>query len=405
MWIGALGGCSTKGISAALDRTERADGPAYSILHLCAPAEVGGLERVVQGLSSESVTQGHRVTVAAVLQPGADASGFLEPLRQAGVDTVRIEVRGRGYLREMRAVGRLLDSLRPDILHTHGYRVDLLHGSGARRRGIATVSTLHGSSRMGGLSHLFEWFQERALRRFDGVIAVSQPLMEELQERGVRQERLHLVPNAWTPPSHPLSRETARAELGVDGGSPVLGWIGRLIPIKGCDVFVDALSQIIDEDWSAVIIGDGPELEGLRSRVRGSGIAHRVRFTGSVPEAARFLSAFDLFVLSSRSEGTPMVLLEAMGAGVPVVATRVGGVPHVLRDGVDGWLLPPEDPQELARSLEEALSDASERVARGDAGRSRVRAHYSRTAWVQWHVAAYVSAIEQRGGRGSGRSR
>jgi len=394
-----------KGSSVVLGEVLHAGGPSYSILHLCAPAEVGGLERVVQGLSAESVAQGHRVTVAAVLQPGADASAFLEPLREAGVETVRIEVRGRGYLEEIRAVGRMLNSLRPDILHTHGYRADLLHGSGARRRGIATVSTLHGSSRMGGLSHLFEWFQERALRRFDGVIAVSRPLMEELQKRGVRKERLHLVPNAWTPPSRPLSRTAARAELGLEEGDRVMGWIGRLIPIKGCDVFVDALSRVPGEDWFAVIIGDGPELEGLRARVRGAGLDHRVSFAGSVPEAAGFLSAFDLFVLSSRSEGTPMVLLEAMGAGVPVVATRVGGVPHVLRDGVEGWLVPPEDPRELARSLEEALSDASERVARGDAAGSRVREHYGKAAWVERHMSAYASAIAQRQGRGGIRSR
>ena len=394
-----------KGSSVVLGEVLRAGGPSFSILHLCAPAEVGGLERVIQGLSAELVAQGHRVTVAAVLQPGADASSFLEPLRIAGVETVRIEVQGRRYLREIRAVGRMLDSLRPDILHTHGYRVDLLHGGGARRRGIATVSTLHGSSRMGGLSHLFEWIQERALRRFDGVIAVSQPLMEELQERGVRKERLHLVPNAWNPPTQPLSRTAARAELGLEEGDPVMGWIGRLIPIKGCDVFVDALSRISHTDWSAVIIGDGPEREGLVSRVAELGIAERVRFVGAVPEAARFLAAFDLFVLSSRSEGTPMVLLEAMGAGVPVVATRVGGIPDVLRAGVDGWLVPPEDPQELARSLEEALSAASVRVARGDAARTRVLERYGRTAWVQRHIVTYSAALEQRGRARLGRKR
>ena len=394
-----------KGSSVVLGEVLRAGGPSFSILHLCAPAEVGGLERVIQGLSSELVAQGHRVTVAAVLQPGADASSFLGPLRGAGVETVRIEVKGRRYLREIRAVGRMLDSLRPDILHTHGYRVDLLHGGGARRRGIATVSTLHGSSRMGGLSHLFEWIQERALRRFDVVIAVSQPLMEELQERGVPKERLHVIPNAWNPPTQPLSRTAARAELGLEEGDPVMGWIGRLIPIKGCDVFVDALSRISHTDWSAVIIGDGPEREGLLHRVSESGAGDRTRFVGAVPEAARLMAAFDLFVLSSRSEGTPMVLLEAMGAGVPVVATRVGGVPDVLRAGVDGWLVPPEDPRRLAEVLEGALLDPSELEARGDAARARVMERYGRSVWVQRHVVAYSAAQERRERARLGRKR
>lgn len=368
-----------------------------SVLHLCAPAEVGGLERVVQGLSSGLAERGHEVVVVAVVEPGADTAPFFGPIQEVGGRTVRLEIPGRGYLRERREVGALLDELRPHVLHTHGYRSDLLHGGSARRRGVATVSTLHGSSRMGGLSHLFEALQERALRRFDGVVAVSAPLVEVLKRKGVPSERIHLVPNGWTPPRSPLSRSEARAVLGLPPGDvPVIGWIGRLIPIKGCDVFLRALAEVGEEPWLASLIGDGPEREHLEELVTRLELGSRVRLHGAIHEAARFMAAFDLFVLSSRSEGTPMVVLEAFGSGTPVVATAVGGVPDLLEEGKAGWLAPPEDPGRLGAAIREALTGKELGLKKGERGRARIEADLGMEAWIQGHLDVYRSAMALR---------
>jgi glycosyltransferase involved in cell wall biosynthesis len=377
-------------------RAEGDTGSPLSVVHVCAPAEVGGLERVVQGLSVGLARRGHTVSLIAVVSPGADLAPFFAPLGPAGVRTIAVELPGRAYLRELNAVGRLILSLAPDVMHSHGYRPDLLHGWSTRRKGIATVSTLHGSSRMGGKSHLFEWIQERALRRFDAVVAVSHPLVDSLERRGVPHDRIHHVPNGWFAPSRPLPRDEARARLGLSPGDRVIGWTGRLIPIKGADVFLRALGLLDTPGWVGCVMGDGPERPALEALAEELGIGDRVRFQGAVQEAARSFAAFDAFVLSSRSEGTPMVLLEAMGAGVPVVATEVGGVPWVVEREREGWLVPSEAPDELARALRAALTDPAEAQARAGRARARVERDFAPDVWIRRHEETYRAAIAVR---------
>jgi glycosyltransferase involved in cell wall biosynthesis len=370
-----------------------------SIAHLCAPARMGGLERVVQGLARGQHARGHRVCVVPVVEPGADLEAFLGPLAAAGVGVHPVTVAGRRYLQERNAVRRFLECWRPDILHTHGYRSDVVNGGMARRQGIATVSTLHGSSRMGGLSHLFEWIQKRALRGFDGVVAVSAPLRVELLDRGVPCERLHLVPNAWQPLTSFLSKPQARTALGVPETGLRIGWVGRLVPIKGPDVFVEALARLSGAGgWSASMIGDGPERQRLEALVRTRAAGGRVILHGGMPQAERFFSAFDVLVLSSRSEGTPMVLFEAMASGVPIVATAVGGVPDVLGDG-GGWLVPPEDPLALASAMKSALSDPAERRERAGRARARLNGEYDPGLWLERHDRVYRAALGRSGRR------
>ena len=369
------------------------------IVHACAPADVGGLERVVQGLACGQARRGHDVTVVAIVSESSRAVPLFAPMADAGVRTVALEFSGRAYLRERAAMRALLRERQPQVLHTHGYRTDLLHGGLARRLGVATATTLHGSSRMGGLSHLVEWWQGSALRRFDAVVAVSRPLVDELHGRGVHPERVHFVPNAWVPAAEPLERVAARKELGArDDGVPVVGWAGRLIPIKGADVFIRALAAVRDREWRASIIGEGPERGALEALAAELGLAERVRFHGAIHGAARVFAAFDLFVLSSRSEGTPMVLLEAIAAGLPVVASSVGGIPDIVQDGRDAWLVPPEQPTSLARAITSALASPDEAARRATAARARVTAEFDAERWIDAHERLYADAVRVRAG-------
>ncbi|TVP58152.1 MAG: glycosyltransferase family 1 protein, partial [Gemmatimonadales bacterium] len=383
-----------------LVRDDRGDG-SLTVVHLCAPAGVGGLERVVQGLTTGLDARGHRVTLMVVVSPGVDLTDLLAPVQRAGVRVVTIRSRGWIGTREMheiRTVRRELAAIRPDVVHTHGYRSDLLHGWHLRCAGIAAVTTLHGSSRMGGLSHLFEYAQLSALRHFDAVIAVSRPLYEKLQDEGVPGSRLHEIPNAWTPPTDPFDRETARKALALeDSDDPVaIAWVGRLIPIKGCDVFLEALAEVRADGWEVRIVGDGPERAALEAQADRLGLRGRVQFMGAIPDAARYLAAFDLFVLSSRSEGTPMVLLEAMGAGLPAIATDVGGVPDVLPRPTDGWVVPSEAPHALARSIERVVRSAELRKERRSASLIRVHQAFDFSEWVVRHEVTYRTAVAVR---------
>lgn len=369
------------------------------MVHVCAPAEFGGLERVVQGLSQGLANIGLDVSVIAVVEPGTPLTTFFEPMKASGVRTVKLEISRRGYLRERYEVGRLLDTIRPDVLHTHGHRPDLLHPGRARRRGVAAVTTLHGFSKLGGYSGMLEWIQQKSLRRFDGIIAVSRPLARGLASQGLPAERVHCVPNACDPPDLMLSRSAARKQMGIAEDHTAIGWVGRLAPIKGADVFLRGLAELAQCDstkWVAYIIGDGPERANLENLARSEGIDDRVRFLGAVSDAGGLLHAFDLYVLSSRSEGTPMALLEAMSVGVSVIATAVGGVSDVLAHGNEGLLVPTESPVALAHAIRNSLSDPSAASSRAKAGQVRVKSDFGTKQWIRRHVEVYRNAIQAR---------
>lgn len=377
-----------------LTRPARAGSPreahsTLSIVHILDPAPAGGLESVVHGLACGQLRGGHRVRVLAPRSAQGEEHPFLEPLRRAGVPFDLLDLPPRGYLAERRRVAELLRQHRPHVVHTHGYRPDLLDAGVARALGIPVVTTVHGSSKMGGVTRLYEWMQWRAFRRFDRVVAVSRPLGASLEAAGVPARRISVIPNALAGGGERPGRAAARAALGVeDGGAPLIGFVGRLIPAKGADLFLEALAAVRDLPWRASVIGDGgdrPMLEALAARL---GIADRVRFHGAVDGAGALFAAFDLFVLSSRTEGTPMVLLEAMDARVPVVATRVGGVPDVVGPR-EALLVPALDVPALSAAVRGALGDGGAARARAEEAARRVAGEFGAERWLARHEDVY----------------
>lgn len=367
----------------------RGAGGAPSILHLLAPGEVGGLERVVQMLAAAQQRAGSQVTVAAVLDPGRSEHPLLEALRGVGVATRALVPPLRAYHRERRMVAELLQQVRPDVVHVHGYRADVIGAPVARRLGVATTSTVHGFTGGGWKNRLYERLQRRAFRRMDAVVAVSRPLHETLARDGIPSARLHLVPNAWAPDAAPLPRVAARRALGIGGdGVFRIGWVGRTSAEKGADVLIEALPALADVPLAVSIVGDGRERAGLEARAAVLGAADRIDWHGLVPDAGRHFSAFDAFVLSSRTEGTPIVLFEAMAAGVPVVATRVGGVPDVVSPA-EALLVEPEAPRALAAAIRAVWRDPGAATTRAAAARERLASAFGPEAWVARYSDIY----------------
>lgn len=358
---------------------------------MAAPGAVGGLERVLQGLALGLADRGHEVHVIAVLTPEPAEAPFCRAFvgRRVILHELRVPPGVRHYATERRQVRALLREIRPDVVHTHGFRSDILDGGLAQALGLPVVTTIHGESFMGGRTALYEWLQWRAYRRFDAVVAVSGPLERTALARGVPRDRLHLVPNAWPGGVSFLERAEARAELGLAPDARVAGWLARMIPVKGADVFLRALAEPASAGWSACLIGDGSEHEQLRAMVTELGLADRVRFAGAIEGGARYLRAFDAFVLSSRSEGTPIALFEAMVAGVPIVASRVGGVPDVLGEDA-GWLVPAEAPAPLAAALQVIRDAPARATAAVQAASHRLESRYSTAAWLARHEAIYA---------------
>lgn len=362
------------------------------MLHVLAPGEAGGLESVVRLLATGQQRRGHRVRVATILD-GADAARpFRAGLEDRGVAVTPLVLPGRAYLRERSLFGKLCRELQPDIVHTHGYRPDIIDAGVARGLRVPTVTTVHGFTGGGFRNRCYEWAQQRSFRDFDAVVAVSAPLEARLAASGIHRRRLHVVPNAYD--ADPVeSRAAARRSLGIPADAYIAGWVGRLTREKGADVFVEAVANSgAPAGLHAAIIGDGSERASLEAAARAQGCASRISWHGVIRNAARLYPAFDVFVLSSRTEGTPIALFEAMAAGVPIVATRVGGVPDVVTEA-EALLVPSDDPAALAAAIRAVHDDPSGAARRARAAAAVLRERFGTASWLAHYDRIYNGLV------------
>ena len=373
-----------------------APGVPLSIVHLLAPGDAGGLESVVRALATGQARQGHIVRMVAVLRAQGAPPSWLEPLAHEGVEVVPLVLPGRRYLRERAVVAALCRELGPDVVHSHGYRPDVVGAAGARKAGTPTVSTVHGFTGGGWKNRLYERLQLRALRAFDAVVAVAMPLAERLALAGVPRERLHVIPNAYGGGTTFATRADARRTLGVAEDVLHIGFVGRLGREKGADVLIDAVHRLAERNLVVSIVGDGRERRALERQAAALGLEGIIRFHGLMPDAARLLRAFNLLVLSSRTEGTPIVLLEGMAAGVPVVASRVGGVPDVVTSR-DALLVPPEQPELLASAIASVLRAPKAAAARANRASARLADIAAMEPWLDRYEQLYREVLRLGG--------
>jgi len=237
-------------------------------------------------------------------------------------------------------------------------------------------------------------------RRAAAVIAVAAPLAETLGEAGSDPSRIHVIPNGVDSDLFaPRDRETSRKEVGVDDATPLLLAVGQLVPVKGFDLLLEAFARLT-APCRLHIAGEGPGREELMRLAGKLGIAERVHFLGLIPHAelARHYSAADAFCLSSRNEGCPNVVLEALASGCPVAAASVGEIPHLIEEGVNGMLAAPQDPVSLGKAIERLLHATLDReaVRRTVAARTWERV----AACVQEVFAGVVAATDTPVDRG-----
>lgn len=337
---------------------------------------------------------GGEVAVALMLDAGAPLPPGWEELQGAGVRVLSHRLPPRAYLRERAQYLAWIREFRPTVVHSHGYRADLIAGSAAGALGIPRVSTVHGFTGGDWKNRLYERLQLRAFRRFATVIAVSRPLKERLIRQGLPADRIAVIPNAWAPVP-PTPRGPARARLGLTDSDFAIGWVGRLSAEKGGDVFLAALAAGAGRDAVPVIVGDGRERPALERQAADLGLAGLVRWTGMVPQAAALFPGFDCYVLSSRTEGTPIALFEAMAAGVPIVATRVGGVPDVITES-EALLVPSEDPAALAQGIIAVRRDPAAAATRAARAREVLTRRFAPGPWLERHLALYRAIAARR---------
>ncbi len=386
------------------------------VLRVIARLNMGGPALHVSYLTAGLAKRGYETTlVAGSLAPGEDSMAFIAD--GLGVDVVRIDELHREIspARDVVAavrLARLIRKLRPHILHTHTAKAGAVGRVAALLAGDArppvVVHTFHGHVLRGYFDPLrtraFRQLERTLARSTTALVAVSPQVRDDLVELDVAPATRFAVVRLGIELDQRVASGTngrgeTRRVLGIGERPFTVGWIGRMTGIKRTDDVLLAFKALRDRgiDARLCLIGDGPDRDRVERHAHELGVMRETLFLGYQEQVASFFSAFDVFILPSANEGTPVTAIEALAAGKPVVATRVGGIPDVVRDGEDGFLVASGDVEALADRLAQLATDDELRKRMGDAARSRVRERYSVERLVDDVDRLYRSLLEAEG--------
>jgi len=277
-------------------------------------------------------------------------------------------------------------------VHTHN-RLPLIYGAPAgKMAGATVVHTRHGPGRG---KRKEQWLRTGAGYFLDAYVAVSPELRALASSLGdCAPRKLSVIENGIDLVrfgGQPGDRHAARAALGIPDGAWVVGSVGRLAKEKNYPLLVRACAPLLGPAGRLVIVGDGAEAAAIRAEAAARMVQDFTALPGVRDDIPRLLAGLDAFAISSTMEGLPLCALEAMAAGLPVVATAVGGLPGLIEDGVTGYLVPPGDEDALRRRLAALRDDPTTARAVGARGQAHVRGKYSREAMVQRYLTLYAS--------------
>lgn len=370
---------------------------ALRIAHVLPAFQIGGQERVALDLARTHRARGHHVVAFSIDE--RDGS-MIEPFRAAGVAPTVVQKR---YGVDSGLVLRLAAHFsreRVDVVHAHNPMAMMYAGPAGKLARAVVVCTKHGEN-------LEAQRRRLVLRRLLGVftdayVAVSpQTAASARASRDVAEWKLRVIPNGIDVErfaAAAVERGAVRRELGIPDAAWVVGTVGRLAPEKNHVLLVQALASVLGPSLRLVVVGDGREAGAIARAAADAGATPWVHLPGARSDVPRLLGALDAFALPSLTEGLPLSVLEAMAAGLPVVASAVGGVPDVISNGEDGWLVPPRDAAALRERLLALRADPEAARALGSRAAASARRHHSIEAMSDAYLRLYrVLLGEERG--------
>jgi len=332
--------------------------------------------------------------------------------RARGVDPVVIPELGRAIrpgrdLTALVKLVRLFRALRPDIVHTHTAKAGTLGRLAARLARVPVkIHTFHGHVLDGYFSppvtRAFLEIERRLAHTTDRLVTVSPRLKAQLLAMGIgKPEQVEVVPLGLDLERFRRARApspTLRPSLGLTGDTPLLGIVGRLVPIKDHSTLFQALARLHAEVLAAhlVVIGDGEERARLEELAGRLGLGPRIHFLGWRVDLETILGELDVVICASRNEGTPVALIEAMAAGIPVLSTDVGGVADLVTHGRTGWLVSPGEPDAMANGIRRLLDDGPLRGRLAAAGRDVALDRHDVTGLVPRVETLYTAVIDEK---------
>jgi glycosyltransferase involved in cell wall biosynthesis len=382
--------------------------PTVRILAMMEAASVTGPAKNLIGFcrwlrSAEGARSGLSVAIATFDRNARanESDGFAGAARAAGIDTHLIRERYRfdpGVIPQLREI---IAKAEPDIIQTHNNKshllVKLLPALRIHRLWFAFH---HGDAYTDFKQRVYNQVDRVTLRSADRVVSVCEAFAPRLVACGVKPERIRILHNAALPmpPTSDSQRAQLRDQLGIGSGEAVILSIARLSREKGHADLLRALARLrsISREWKLVLLGTGPERDALGQLARALGISERLRFAGFHADVRPFYAIADVFALTSHSEGSSNVLLEAMTAKVPIVATRVGGNPEIVLDEKTGLLVSVADSQTLASAIARLLEEPALVSRLADAAFARATREFSVERYRQRLSGFYAEALDQR---------
>jgi glycosyltransferase involved in cell wall biosynthesis len=364
------------------------------VLQLGSPNGLFGAERWILALARH-LPRDAIETVVGVIQDveGACEAPLLAEARALGMETVSITAPGRINAAAVRALRTLLRENRIDVLHTHFYKSTIIGALAVRGTDCRLLATPHGWNTGAGVKlQAYEWAERVAFGWADAIAPLSGDLERGLHRLPWVRGRLTLIPNGVDLDEVGASAAVAPVvQAARDAGEFVVGYIGQLIERKRVDTLVDAFASLRVDARRLFIVGDGDQRARLEARAAERGVGDRVHFTGFRDDRLELLRGFDALVLPSTLEGIPRCLMEAMAAGIPVVATDIPGTRDLVVDGQSGLLFPIGDTGRLAAALETVHGDAGLRSRLVTAGTTRVHTHFSARAMATRYAGLFAA--------------
>ena len=290
----------------------------------------------------------------------------------------------------------------PDIIHTHGYKSTILGFFLAKLFKIHVIRTFHGWLPINNFKSKFYALTSLiVLKYFDRVIAVSDQIRQGLEKKNIPSNKLLLLRNVPTINNGSrveYNKNELRDEIGIPHHSKLIGFIGRLEPIKGCSQLISSIPYIIDchSNFYFIIVGDGSQREVLAQKVIDLQLEGRVYFYGYHSNVTKVFRSLDLFVLPSLNEGIPLALLESMSNGVLAIATNVGGVPEVIEDRINGILVPPNNPRALSKAILHSFKNEEEKNRMIYQAQNTVKIKFNVEKWIKTTEDIYNELLTSR---------
>ena len=351
------------------------------------------LEFASRSRSSSEGAERIEVSLIAYRRGQEPESAFIRAAREASIPIDVAHEKGRFDTAVIPRMREIVSSRAPDIVQTHNVKSHFLMRRSGLWKTLPWIAFHHGYTTEDWKMRTYNQANRWSLRVARCVVTVCRPFAEELAAQGVPRERIqirHNAVNRFVPPGEAALAQ-ARAGIPAPAGTPLLVSIGRLSSEKGHADLIRAMVDLRDvrPKCHLVIVGDGVERAALERMC----IGNDVTFVGFQPDVRPYYCMADAVVLPSHSEGSPNVLLEAMAAGCSIVATEVGGIPEVVRDGETAVLVRPGSPQALARAISGVLNDPEGARRRGARAREVAEAEYSPEAYRRAMAALYAGVL------------